>query len=224
MLLDMIRNGFSVDTVISLCVRIFVIFCILPIHEFAHAFAAHKLGDETARLSGRLTISPLAHIDPFGAILMIVAGVGWAKPVPVNMNNLKTKNKKLGMAVVSFAGPFSNILMALFFMLVMNAVTKFAPSTDLTQIIFTFLYTAASLNVTLAVFNLIPIPPLDGSRLITLLIPDKYYYKIMQYERYIGIAFMLIILFGALDVPLAYLSSWLFKGLYYAAAFPFKFF
>lgn len=220
----MIRNGFSTDTVISLCVRIFVIFCILPVHEFAHAYAAQKLGDETARLSGRLTLSPLAHVDPFGAILMIVAGVGWAKPVPVNMNNLKTKNKKLGMAVVSFAGPFSNVLMALFFMLVMNAVTKFAPATDLAQIIFTFLYTAASLNVTLAVFNLIPIPPLDGSRLITLLIPDKYYYKIMQYERYIGLAFMLIILLGALDVPLAYLSNVIFKGLYYVAAFPFKLF
>lgn len=224
MILDIFQNGFSVQTIISLCVRVFVIFCILPIHEFAHAYASHKLGDETAKLSGRLTVSPFAHIDPFGAILMIVAGVGWAKPVPVNMYNLKTKNKKLGMAIVSFAGPFSNILMALFFLFIMNAVGTLMPYSDLTQTIYTFVYIAASLNVRLAIFNLIPIPPLDGSRLITLIIPDKYYYQIMKYERYIGYAFMLLVLVGTLDVPLNYLSDLVFDGLNAIARFPFMFF
>lgn len=224
MILDIFQNGFSAQTIVSLCVRVFVIFCILPIHEFAHAYASHKLGDETAKLSGRLTVSPLAHIDPFGAILMIVAGVGWAKPVPVNMYNLKTKNKKLGMAIVSFAGPFSNILMALFFLIIMNAVGALMPYSDLTQTIYTFAYLAASLNVRLAIFNLIPIPPLDGSRLITLIIPDKYYYQIMKYERYIGYAFMLLVLVGTLDVPLNYLSDFVFDGLNAIAYFPFKFF
>lgn len=224
MILDIIQNGFSVNTIISLCVRIFVIFCILPVHECAHAFVAHKLGDETAKLSGRMTLSPLAHIDPYGAILMIIAGVGWAKAVPVNMRNLKTKNKKLGMALVSFAGPLSNMLMALFFMFIMCIVVTFFAVTNLTQAIYTFLYLAASLNVTLAVFNLIPVPPLDGSRLITLIIPDKYYYQIMKYERYIGLGFMVLILVGTLDVPLSYLSNFLFNGLYAIAKFPFKFF
>lgn len=224
MIFDILQNGFSTDTIIGLCVRIFMIFCILPVHEYAHAFAAQKLGDETARLSGRLTLSPIAHIDPFGAILMIVAGVGWAKPVPVNMHNLKTKNKKLGMAIVSFAGPFSNILMALFFLIIMNGVVTFAPVTTLTQTIYMFTYFAASINITLAVFNLIPIPPLDGSRLITLIIPDKYYYQIMKHERYIGYAFMLLVLVGTIDVPLSYLSSFLYTGLDAIAKFPFKFF
>lgn len=224
MILDIFQNGFSVQTIVSLCVRVFVIFCILPIHEFAHAYASHKLGDETAKLSGRLTVSPLAHIDPFGAILMIVAGVGWAKPVPVNMYNLKTKNKKLGMAIVSFAGPFSNILMALFFLFIMNAVGVLMPYSNLTQTIYTFVYIAASLNVRLAIFNLIPIPPLDGSRLITLIIPDKYYYQIMKYERYIGYAFMLLVLVGTLDAPLNYLSDFVFDGLNAIARFPFMFF
>ncbi len=223
MILDIIQNGFSTSTIIGLFVRIFVIFCILPVHECAHAFVAHKLGDETAKLSGRMTLSPLAHIDPYGAILMVIAGVGWAKPVPVNMRNLKTKNKKLGMALVSFAGPVSNILMALLFMFIMCIVAVFFEVTNLTQSIYTFFYVAASLNVTLAVFNLIPVPPLDGSRLITLIIPDKYYYKIMRYERYIGIGFMVLILFGVLDVPLSYLSNFLFNGLYAIAKFPFRF-
>lgn len=224
MILDILRNGFSTSTIISLCVRIFIIFCILPVHECAHAFVAHKLGDETAKLSGRMTLSPLAHIDPYGAILMVIAGVGWAKAVPVNMRNLKTKNKKLGMALVSFAGPLSNIIMALLFMFLMCIVAFFFEVTNLTQAIYTFLYLAASLNVTLAVFNLIPVPPLDGSRLITLIIPDKYYYQIMKYERYIGLAFMVLILFGALDTPLNYLSNFIFDELYAIAKFPFKFF
>lgn len=220
----MIRNGFSAETVVNLCVRVFVIFCVLPVHEYAHALAAQKLGDETARLSGRLTLSPIAHIDPLGALMMIFAGVGWAKPVPVNMYNLKNKNKKLGMAVVAFAGPLSNVLMALFFMLLMNGVAAFSPATDIMKVIYTFLFTAAQLNVTLAVFNLIPIPPLDGSRLITLAIPDKYYYQIMKYERYIAYVFMAIILLGFLDIPLSYLSTGMFRFLNTIASFPFKFF
>lgn len=224
MILDILQNGFSTQTIINLCVRVFVIFCILPVHEFAHAYASSKLGDETARLSGRLTLSPFAHIDPFGAILTLVAGVGWAKPVPVNMYNLKSKNKKGAMALVSLAGPFSNVLMALFFLLIMNGVSAFSTVTELTQTIYTFLYIAASLNIRLAVFNLIPIPPLDGSRLITLIIPDKYYYQIMKYERYIGYAFMVLVLIGTFDAPLSYLSGFLFNGLNAIAKFPFKFF
>lgn len=225
MILDMIRGGgFSVEVIIGLFVRVFVIFCVLPLHEFAHAYTSYKLGDDTARLSGRLTVAPLAHIDWFGALLMLLAGVGWAKPVPVNMRNFKMKNKKLAMAITSFAGPLSNIVMAFFFMLILSALTTFAPVTNLTQIIYSFFQVAASINVTLAVFNLIPVPPLDGSRLITLIIPDKYYYKIMQYERYIALVFMAAILFGILDKPLSLLSNGLYEVLYSAALFPFKFF
>ena len=110
-------GGDPVVVIMQLLSTAFVVFCTLPIHEYAHALVATKLGDQTARLSGRLTLSPLKHIDIIGAIMIFVAGFGYAKPVPVNIHNLKVKNQKAGMALVALAGPVSNILMAAFFIL-----------------------------------------------------------------------------------------------------------
>ncbi|MBO5409695.1 MAG: site-2 protease family protein, partial [Clostridia bacterium] len=115
MIFDIFRNGFSVDTLISLMSRVFVVFCVLPIHEFAHAFIATKLGDDTARLKGRLTLNPLAHIDIMGAVMIFLVGFGYAKPVPVNPRRFK--NPKAGMAITAIAGPVSNLIMALFFLI-----------------------------------------------------------------------------------------------------------
>lgn len=224
MILDMISGGSSLELIINLFVRVFIIFCVLPIHEFAHALVAQKLGDETARLKGRLTISPLAHIDWYGALLLVIAGVGWAKPVPINMRNFKMKNKKLAMALTAFAGPLSNIVVSLVFIIISISLELFAPQGDATSAIIQFFDIATGINITLAVFNLIPVPPLDGSRLITLLIPDKYYYQIMRYERYIALGFMALIIIGILDVPLSLLSNVLYEILFRIAAFPFRFF
>lgn len=224
MILDMFSGGSSLELIINLFVRVFIIFCVLPIHEYAHALVAQKLGDNTARLSGRLTISPLAHIDWFGALLLVFAGVGWAKPVPINMRNFKMKNKKLAMAITAFAGPLSNIVMSFIFVVISIAISLFAPAGDASAAIVEFFKLATSINITLAVFNLIPVPPLDGSRLITLLVPDKYYYQIMRYERYISIGFMALIFLGILDGPLNILSSILYDIVFRLAAFPFRFF
>ena len=115
MIFDIIRNGFSLEVLVSLMARVFVIFCVMPIHEFAHAFVAYKLGDDTARLSGRLTLNPLAHVDLVGALMIFLVGFGYAKPVPVNPRNFK--NPKGGMAVTALAGPISNLIMAFIFLL-----------------------------------------------------------------------------------------------------------
>ena len=128
MIFDLVRNGLSTDLIINMCVRIFVIFCILPVHEFAHAYAAHKLGDDTARLSGRMTLNPLAHVDPFGALLVLIAGFGYAKPVPVNMRNFKSRKQKQSMAITSLAGPVSNVISAFVFLFLSNTLVEFIPA------------------------------------------------------------------------------------------------
>ena len=205
MLLDLIRHGFSVETVVGVCSSIFVVFCTLPIHEYAHAFVADKLGDGTPRLNRRLTINPFAHLDLWGCLMIILVGFGYAKPVPVNMRNFK--NPKLGMALTALAGPLSNIIMAFFFLVLRAVAIVFGGGSDFSQICEWFFYYAAYINATLAVFNLLPIPPLDGSRIATAVIPNKYYYKIMRYERYIVIGLFVLLFTGILSTPLSILSN-----------------
>lgn len=250
MIFDLLSMG-SMDStekmqlIMNIGVRIFVVFCVLPIHEFAHAYVANKLGDSTARLKGRMTIAPTAHIDPIGALMIFLVGFGYAKPVPVNIRNFRKKDKnasqndniyyysntprfdpayaKRCMALVSLAGPLSNLLMAFISLILMNLFSAVAPYSTLTVIIYYFFFYCASININLAVFNLIPIPPLDGSRILSVVLPDKIYFKIMQYERYIMIGIMLLLLTGALSTPLSFISSWVFKALNFVAALPFSF-
>ncbi len=249
MLFDLFRMGSldesaRIQLIMNLGVRIFVILCVLPVHEFAHAFVADKLGDRTARLKGRLTMSPFEHIDPIGALMILLCGFGYAKPVPVNIRNFRKKRKdevgniysfgsetvfdsghaKRCMAAVAFAGPLSNIIMALISLCLLNIVITFAPNTTLWVIVYYFFQFCASININLAVFNLLPIPPLDGSRIISVIIPDKIYFKIMQYERYIRIAVIVLLFTNILTVPLSILSSALFGVLDFVASLPFTLF
>ncbi len=219
MLFNIIRGADVTEIITYVFAMAFVVFCTLPIHEYAHALVAYKLGDNTAKNMGRLTINPMAHIDWIGAVMILLVGFGYAKPVPVNSRNFK--NPKFGMAVTALAGPISNIIMAFLFLLLGQAVAHFASVTVLWSAVYSFLYFAALINVSLAVFNLIPVPPLDGSRVLSALLPDKYYYKLMQYERYIVIAIFVLLLTGALSKPLSWLSGILFNALNYVAALPF---
>lgn len=220
MIFDLIRDGLSFDLIINLMVRVFVIFCVLPIHEFAHAFVAHKLGDDTARLSGRMTTNPLAHIDPIGALMIILAGFGYAKAVPVNIRNFK--KRKPYMALTALAGPVSNVVMALIFVFLglLIQVKIGVMEGSFAYYIVVFMLTAAQINISLAVFNLLPIPPLDGSRIFSLIIPDKYYYTIMQYERYIVYGVLALVFFGVLDGPISFLSGLLFNLIFNIASLP----
>ena len=219
---DFLSGDFDIaDLIIYISSIAFVVFCATPLHEFAHAFIAVKLGDDTPRLRGRLTINPMAHIDKRGALMFFLFGFGYAKPVEVRMR--KFKKPKRDMALVALAGPVSNILQSLVLLFIYNALYHFGSANDNIMMVYMgmFFFYAAVINVNLAVFNLLPIPPLDGSRLATALLPAKYYYKIMQYERYIMIGLFVLLFTGILSTPLSLLSSAVISLLNNVASIPF---
>ena len=227
MLSELISGGADLTSVI---VYIFsslaVIFLTMPVHEFAHGFAATKLGDNTPRWQGRLTLNPFAHIDWIGAACILLFGFGWAKPVEVNARSFR--NPKGGMALVAFAGPLSNLIVAFVSLLFLNAISLITPTSETTYTILlyvlSFFYFIAMINISLAVFNLIPIPPLDGSRILNAVLPDRIYYKIMQYERFIYFGLLALLYVGILDGPLSFLSDAVFDFVARLADLPFIFF
>jgi len=169
--------------------RVAAVFLCLTVHEVCHGLAAYSLGDPTAKSMRRLSLNPVRHIDWFGLIMMFAAGFGWAKPVPVDARYFK--NPKRGMAITALAGPVSNFVLALLLILISKLIYLYMPYTAMWDAIFGFcLYTAAPLSIGLGLFNLLPIPPLDGSKVLAVFLPDRTYYLLMYYERY-GIILLL---------------------------------
>lgn len=203
-LFSAIRSGDIITVVIMLLSRAFVLFACLPVHELAHAYTAYKLGDNTAKNHGRLTFNPLAQINPIGTIMIFLFGIGYATPVPINPANFK--NPKKGMAITALAGPVSNLVMAFVSVFLAYIAGSFS-SNRLVVLVALFFYYSAMVNCTLAVFNLIPIPPLDGSRVLSAFLPDDKYFSIMRYERYIMIIFMAVLFSGVFNGLISGLST-----------------
>ena len=200
------------DVLFKALIGLLVLFTCLPVHECAHAFVAYKLGDPTAKNQGRITLNPMAHLDLMGSILLVVSsimgfGFGWAKPVQINPNNFK--NRKLGMGLSALAGPVSNFLLAFIVLIILKVILySFAESSNAIAGYFEeILKYMILLNVGLAVFNFLPIPPLDGSRIFSLFLPERIYFKIMKYERYIFLVLVALMLLNVLDPVFRFLQN-----------------
>lgn len=184
-----------------------------PVHECAHGWMAKLLGDDTAENSGRLTLNPIQHLDPLGTICMLLFGIGWGKPVPVNPSRCRKVKGKTAMALTALAGPVSNVLLALVFMIIYKVVFYTCGTVNNISYFLAALIFIIDINLYLAVFNLIPIPPFDGSRIMLAFLPTKLYFSIMKYERFIMVAIMLLLWSGILSIPLQIISNWIFNGL-----------
>lgn len=195
----------------------------VTLHELSHGFTACKLGDDTAKRAGRLTLNPIRHIDPMGILMMIVFRFGWAKPVPVNM--MKFKNPKRGMAITALAGPMSNVVICAVFLFlygllyyplyVQNRLGAFG--SGLLEIV----YITAYISIAMGIFNLLPIPPLDGSKVLYSVLPDSTYYKLMRYERSGMILLLLLVWSDVFGSPLSTAVEWSFDKLFNAAQWGF---
>ena len=206
---------------ISLLLSLPIILLSLSMHEMAHAWAASKLGDPTAKNLGRLTLNPMKHLNLPGFLCMLLFGFGWANPVPVNSRYFKKPRRD--MALTAIAGPLSNLLLGFIFVSLYELsallISNILPASSagipmLAYVWIIFLQMGAQLNVYLAVFNLLPVPPLDGSRFFYIFFPSNWYFGVMKYEKYIMIALFALLLLGVLTVPLSWLSSLILNGMY----------
>ena len=207
-------NSLDFSAMLSALMRLIAVFLCLTVHETCHGLAAYALGDPTAKREHRLSLNPLHHIDWVGLACMLVLGFGWAKPVPVDMRNFK--NPKAGMALTALAGPVSNVVLAYAAVVLCNFVMFLADrlgSTWLLLALAQFFVYVEIISAGLAVFNVFPIPPLDGSKVLFALLSDRAYDRLMRYEKYGMGLLMALLVTGAIDRPLGAMRDWLLTWL-----------
>ena len=191
----------------------------IMVHEVSHGFAAYLMGDDTAKEQGRLNFNPINHIDPVGFLCMIIAGFGWAKPVPVNLANMK--NRKTGMVVTAIAGPLSNFILAFlcFLIVIIGNTVGILANNTIFESFSEFMIILANMSIGLGVFNLIPIPPLDGSNIIFPFLPNKAKKFVYEYGQYIQFALLALLMFDMLDGVLMAMRGFVFDIILNAVIF-----
>ena len=225
MLLNIFRGGGDIKTKITTAIfSIIIVVFSLTIHELSHGLTALALGDPTAKERGRLTLNPLKHLNPMGTIMMLIFGFGYAEPVPINPARFtRIKSRKAGMAITALAGPLSNLLLSFIAAFGVVAVTNsgsvmttggsiyYTGTAGL--LIYLFCWYMHMMNLYLAVFNLLPVPPLDGSRILFIFLPAEKYFSVMKYERYIMLGLIALLYFGVLDGPLSFITGSISGGM-----------
>ena len=217
--LSQLGSVFDYQAALVLVIRALAALLCLTVHETCHGVAAWYLGDPTARNYGRLSLNPLRHLDPWGFLLLMVAGFGWAKPVPVNPGYFR--NPKRGMALTALAGPVSNFLLALVSAGVLSLLYHLGVgATEPGFWLLAFFGVLVWLNLGLGIFNLFPIPPLDGAKVFFSFLPNWLYQKMLQYERYIMLVLFALVFFNVLNGPMGFLMNLLANGLCQLTALP----
>ena len=222
MLFDILNElGSQQQIIITIFAYAVILLIAIPIHECSHCFMAYLLGDDTGLLSGRVTLNPIRHWDPMGTIGILTVGIGWGKPAPVNPVIGRKVSARSFMAITAAAGPISNILLSYIFMLIGKLVWFLFGASNPEVVIYVYFafIMAARINISLAVFNMLPIPPFDGSRILLVFLKERTYFKLMQYEQYIMIGVLLICWTGILDVPLTFLNNAVMSFLDFTTSF-----
>ena len=215
--MDVIKTiwaGLDWSVLTDMLMRILPALLCITLHEMGHGYAALWLGDTTAKDRGRLSLNPIRHIDPMGLVMMVVFRFGWARPVPINM--YRFKNPKRGMAITALAGPVSSILLGVVMLLLYGFLFPLGDSMIGTFLL-TIVATSAYLSLSLGVFNLLPVPPLDGSKVLFSLLSDEAYERLMRYERYGMVLLIVLLSSGILRTPLSNITEWLFDRLFVLA-------
>ena len=219
--------GNGAEGILDLLITLLCVLISLTIHEFAHGYMAYLRGDKTAKYTGRLSLNPIHHIDPIGALCLFLFGFGWAKPVMVNPRNFQRRTIKLDMVLTSIAGPLANFILAFISIFVMMAVATFTDGfiveggeimyySDVADkyslLVIRILSTLTMMNLGLGLFNLIPIPPLDGSKILSAVLPTRIYFKMMEYERFGFIALIILINLPIFNLILNTLMNGVWSG------------